>query len=322
MPFHNQKMKVVMLLTLSLAFASVGPYPGAREWLTGLWAGYTGHDYSELYDTCLPDQQQFNIQSSIRKISTDYMADASISAIFEDIVAVFDKITPVYETCNVYVIPDKFLDTILVEGPFFLIRIILNLEAVVEDFYSFVENWGTDMQTSGTKCGEMFAQFVPQDPWMPLHADEPRELGLGFFNPMNFTDGFITGLQEDHTADSKCLNSVNGVKPLIAKFYGEILNCLLLQFDSCIAITDIGDDMIEFFQALDLNCKLGELGSKFEALLSWTGIYGVFTNYYYYEKPIDDALLNAITSWGSGDWYQLGLDFGEVFRMIFNFNLD
>ena len=315
-------MRVALLLTFSLAFASVGPYGGARDFLTGVWAGYSGHDFSELYDTCLPDQEQFDIQTATKKISTDYMADASISAIFADVEAVWDKLTPVYDQCQMYIIPDKLLDTILVEGPFFLIRIIINLEAIVKDFASFWENYGTDYKTSGTSLGEMFTQFVPKDPWMPLQADEPKEIGLGFFNPLNFTDGFITGLQEDHTKDSACLNSVNGVTPLIATFYSEVLNCLLLQFESCIKLTTIGDQLIEFGQDLDLNCKLGEMGEKLKGLLTWAGLYSVFTNYYYYEQPIDAALSNAITSWGNGDWNQLGVDVGETFRMVFEFNLD
>jgi len=212
--------------------------------------------------------------------------------------------TPIYDSCNMYVIPDKLLDTILVEGPFFLIRLIINLEEVVLDFAHFWENFGSDYQVSGTSLGEMFAQFVPQDPWMPhLKSEEPQPLDLGFFNPLNFTDGFIVGLQEDHTKDSACLTSVDGIKPLITTFYSEVLNCLLLKFESCIELASIGDQMIQFVQELDLNCKLGELGSKVLGLLSWNGIYGVFTNYYYYEKPIDSAILNAIASWGTGDWY-------------------
>ena len=86
----------------------------------------------------------------------------------------------------------------------------------------------------------MLAKYVPQDYGMPL-KEEPKSLDLGFFNPLNFTDGFIVGLQEDHTKDSACLTSVNGFKPLITTFYSELLNCLTLQFDSCIALTSIGD---------------------------------------------------------------------------------
>lgn len=89
-----------------------------------------------------------------------------------------------------YVIPDKLLDTILVEGPFFLIRIILNAEDVTKDFYDFYENLGSDLQTAGTYLGKMFSEFIPQDPWDMLGEPQP----LGFFNPLNFTDGFIMGL--------------------------------------------------------------------------------------------------------------------------------
>ena len=107
---------------------------------------------------------------------------------------------------------------------------------------------------------------------------------------------------------------------MIAKFYSEVLNCLLLNFSSCVALADAGNEVYQYGQDTYIDCKIGEFGDSLEALLSWSGIYGVFMNYYYYEKPVQSALFNAYTSWSTGNWYQLGKDAGEVYRMLFKFS--
>jgi len=69
--------------------------------------------------------------------------------------------------------------------------------------------FSTDPSTAGKTLGEGLALFIhPYNPEMLAAGPEPIEIPqpIEIFNPLNFTEGLITGLQDpSKPAPSQCL---------------------------------------------------------------------------------------------------------------------
>lgn len=144
------------------------------------------------------------MEKDYAKISTDWEADKSVMTVMDDILMFLDNFVSIYDDCYIYVYPHSLVKTIMTDGPVFLFKFLIHFETVAKDFYDAIAYYDTDPSKAGNYLGNMFKQFLlPYNP--NLFSVEP---GVGFniyeFNPLNFTEGLITGLQANETP-SPCL---------------------------------------------------------------------------------------------------------------------
>ncbi|MEE4248099.1 MAG: hypothetical protein V2I33_22120 [Kangiellaceae bacterium] len=197
-------MAVIKLLMLvSLAFAA--PYEDLRNFLVGISTGFLG-DPGDLYYKCLPDTFQYEMQEDHQRIWKDYDADKSITTVIYDFYVFADDLLKIYDTCNIYVYPHALVSTILKDGPLLIMKFLIHFETIAKDFYDAIETYSSDPTKAGTYLGDAMKQFLL--PYKPsLFGEEAPELAFNIlnFNVLEFSEGFITGLQSSASSASNCL---------------------------------------------------------------------------------------------------------------------
>ncbi|MEE4248100.1 MAG: hypothetical protein V2I33_22125, partial [Kangiellaceae bacterium] len=89
-------------------------------------------------------------------------------------------------------------------------------------------------------------------------------------------------------------------------FLLQTIKCFTLDFGSCIGIGLVGDDVVEFFETIEGDCKMVEFINKVSNDLSYSGLYNVTYNYYWHMSEINDEVLDIRTAFEKEEWFQLG----------------
>jgi hypothetical protein len=169
----------------------IAPYSDWRSFFLGVHEGYVGQSDAEMYQKCLTDQTQAIIKKDWNKIWTDYDADKSISTVFDDVWTLVDVWFTQWSGCKIGEIPGRFLDTLVWEGPFFLIRVLINLEAIIDDLDTAATYFDKGSIEDGAKyIGKAIAEFIPP----PKPSQLEGSVDNLKINPLDLIDGLITGL--------------------------------------------------------------------------------------------------------------------------------
>jgi hypothetical protein len=64
-------------------------------------------------------------------------------------------------------------------------------------------------------------------------------------NAVNFTQGFVIGMQEDETVPSGCLSQILSVETDSTLFVEEITRCIFFNLTACTEVANIGNVAIE-----------------------------------------------------------------------------
>jgi hypothetical protein len=91
--------KLLAALFLVAAVSAAGPLDPAKNFLEGVFRGYTA---SELPDnsTCLNDQDQAELVALVQKVIDDVNSGKGDAIIYGDSLAVYNDILPFYEGCG------------------------------------------------------------------------------------------------------------------------------------------------------------------------------------------------------------------------------
>jgi len=179
------------------------PYDGARDYLVGLYTGFQGEP-GDLYYNCLTDQYQYTMQGHYQTILDDWNNDMAVTKTFEDVLTWLEDFIGIYDDCDIWMYPHALIESLVDDLPEVLIKFIYHLPSFVEKIYDSIELYSTDPSNAGKTLGEGLALFLhPYNPELLAAGPEPIEI----FNPLNFTEGLITGLQDPkQPAPSQCLS--------------------------------------------------------------------------------------------------------------------
>ena len=143
------------------------------------------------------------MQQHYQNILDDWNNDDAISKTFEDVFTWVDDFVGIYDDCDIWIIPHAFVESLVDDLPMVIVKLIWNFPTIVEKIYESIEHFSTDPSSAGTMLGEAFGLFLHKYNPELLAAPQPIEI----INPLNFTEGLITGLQDpSKPAPSQCLS--------------------------------------------------------------------------------------------------------------------
>ena len=150
-------------------------------------------------------------------------------------------------------------------------------------------------------------------------APEP----IGVFNPLNFTEGLITGLQDPNKpAPSQCLQKFQTIGNNVNAFLKQTFDCFTLHFSSCIGIGNVGRDVVSFIESIETDCQLATAWDKLKSDFSYSGLYNITYRYYWNEKEINGVFDDVGKEYNQSNWFGVGEDVGTLMRDLLDFHVD
>ena len=294
------------------------PYDGARDYLVGLYTGFQGEP-GDLYYNCLTDQYQYSMQEHYQTILDDWKNDMAVTKTFEDVLTWLEDFIGIYDNCDIWIYPHALVESLVDDLPEVLIKFIYHLPSFIEKIYDSIELFSTDPSNAGKTLGEGLALFLhPYNPELLAAGPEPIEI----FNPLNFTEGLITGLQDpSKPAPSQCLSKFQGVGGNVNAFIEQTLSCFTLHFSSCVGIGNVGRDVVSFIASIETECKIAEFADMIKSDFSYDGLYNITYRYYWNEDEINGVLEKIPEAFNDGDWFGFGKNIGTAIQDLLGFNV-
>lgn len=308
----------LVVFTLASTSAGQNPYDGAKDFILGYFTGFQESTYN-LTNTCLPADFQTQMLADWDSIfSTD-----NIEKVFENAIKFEADLERMNEDCLLWVLPVSLIQSLETKGLDTVRDFIEHFGDIALDMIFFMENVDKDPFEAGRYFGTALGYFLVKVPVGPQRLRAaPVALKPNFLDGFtNFTKGLIHGLQLNNTGTSNCLNSFSTIASNVDNVGTVAFHCLLMDMDACNQLGVALENVLMVFVSFSTNCNFQKLFDDMGSLLTIDGWITLYKNMYWYQTQIRQAYSDLLTAYQAGDYYNEGINLGDIIQLAFSFTV-
>lgn len=318
-------MKAVafILLLATGAFSQQLPLDPVKDFLDGAHIAFTGSAVDN--ESCLDKDSQIALFEHIVRICGDLSDFASIQKLFLELLLAGDDVKALLKDCDVEVFTESVSENFdRLGSEFILEKLLSNFEEIQTRAQSVLDNFEVlNFQQAGAEFGNLFGLLFEKAPDAILTM-EPLE--ANFFTPIfarasNFTLGMALGFQSKPTPLSSCFNNTQRIKPAYDDAERMAERCLKFNFTACNQVPGMLTIFNAQAQTSYNSCKIVELISVIEALKSPVNFSEMVFKYFSQQVAITSAKNLMNKDFAKNDFYNAGIQFATIFRLLLGFSV-